>query len=101
LDPALAWSYNYARGWANLLLGRFGEAADFLTQTEFNDAHLLLAIAYLHLGRLADAQAEVGKMTKINSAITAQAWRLGYFFRDPAVLDRYALDLAQLGLPKT
>ena len=101
LDPALGWSYNYARGWANLLLGRFGEAADFLTQTEFNDAHLLLAIAYLRLGRLADAQAAVGKMLKINPAITVQAWRLGYSFRDPTILDRYALDLVQLGLPET
>ena len=84
-----------------MLLGRFGEAADFLTQTEFNDAHLLLAIAYLRLGRLADAQAEVGKMMKINPAITVQSWRLGYSFRDPAILDRYALDLVQLGLPET
>ena len=32
---------------------------DALTQTEFNDAHLLLAIAYVRLGRLADARAEV------------------------------------------
>ena len=74
---------------------------DALTQTEFNDAHLLLAIAYLRLGRLADAHAEVGKMIKINPAITVQAWRLGYSFRDPAILDRYALDLVQSGLPET
>ena len=100
-DPALGWFYNHRRGWAYLVLGRFGEAADFLTQTEFNDAHLLLAIAYLRLGRLADAQAAVGKMMKINPAITVQAWRLGYSFRDPEILNGYALDLAQLGLPET
>ena len=99
-DPALGWSYNYGRGWAYLVLGRFGEAVDALTQTEFNDAHLLLAIAYVRLGRLADARAEVGKMMKINPAITLQAWRLGYSFRDPAILDRYALDLVQSGLPE-
>ena len=74
---------------------------DALTQTEFNDAHLLLAIAYVRLGRLADARAEVGKMMKINPAITLQAWRLGYSFRDPAILDRHALDLVQAGLPET
>ena len=100
-DPALGWSYNYGRGWAYLVLGRFGEAVHALTQTEFNDAHLLLAIAYVRLGRLADARAEVGKMMKINPAITLQAWRLGHSFRDPAILDRYALDLAQSGLPET
>jgi tetratricopeptide (TPR) repeat protein len=99
-DPALGWSYNYGRGWAHLVLGRFGGAVDALTQTEFNDAHLLLAIAYVRLGRLADASAEVGKMLKINPAITLQAWRLGYSFRDPAILDRYALDLVQSGLPE-
>ena len=74
---------------------------DALTQTQFNDAHLLLAIAYVRLGRMADARGEVGKMMKINPAITLQTWRLGYSFRDPAILDRYTLDLAQSGLPET
>jgi hypothetical protein len=73
---------------------------DALTQTEFNDAHLLLAMAYVRLGRLADARAEVGKMMKINPAITLKVWRLGYSFRDPAILDRLALDLVQSGLPQ-
>jgi adenylate cyclase len=99
-DPALGWSYNHRRGWAYLVLERFAEAAQALTQTEFNDAHLLLAIAYVRLGRLADARAEVVKMLKINPAITVQTWRLGYSFRDPAILDRHALDLVQAGLPK-
>src|SRR5215475_3891865 len=100
-DPALGWSYNHRRGWACLARGRFAEAAQALTQTEFNDAHLLLAIAYVRLGRLANARAEVVKMLKINPAITVQTWRLGYSFQDPAILDRYALDLVQSGLPET
>jgi TolB-like protein len=99
-DPALGWSYNHRKGWAYLVLERFAEAAQALTQTEFNDAHLLLAIAYVRLGRLADARAEVVKMLKINPAITVQTWRLGYSFRDPAILDRCALDLVQSGLPE-
>jgi TolB-like protein len=99
-DPALAWSYNYGRGWAYLTLGKFAEAAHALTQTAFNDAHLLLAIAYARLGRSADARSEVAKMLKINPMITAHRWRQGYSFRDSAILDRFALDLGQSGLRK-
>jgi hypothetical protein len=73
---------------------------DALLHTDFNDAHLLLAIAYMRLRRLDDASAEVGKMMKINPAITLQTWRLGYAFRDPAILERYSLDLVQSGLPE-
>jgi hypothetical protein len=39
-------------------------------------------------------------MMKINPTITLHTWRLGYSFRDPAILDRYALDLVQSGLPE-
>ena len=99
-DQALGWSYNYGRGWANLTLERFAEAANALAQTEFNDAHLLLAIAYVRLERLADAAAEVKKMMRINPGVTLQKWRSGYSFRDSTVLDRYSLDLVQSGLPK-
>src|SRR5262249_31052733 len=99
-DPALGWFYNHRRGWAYLVLGRFAEAAQALMQTEFNDAPLLLAIAYIRLGRLAEARAEVRKMMKRYPAITLQAWRQAYSFRDPAIPDRCSLDLAQAGLPE-
>ena len=39
-------------------------------------------------------------MMKINPRITLKAWRLGYCFRDPAILKRYSLDLVQAGLPE-
>jgi len=98
-DPTLSWSYNYGRGWAHLVSGQFREAAKALKQTKFNDAHLLLAVAYARLGRLAEARTEVGKMLKINPTITLQTWRFGYSFRDPATLDCYSIDLMQAGLP--
>ena len=98
-DPALGWFYNHRRGWAYLVQGRFGEAVNALGQTEFNDSHLLLAIAHEHLGHSVDALQEVGKMMKINPKIRLKAWRLGYCFRDPATLERFSLDLLQAGLP--
>jgi adenylate cyclase len=99
-DPALGWFYKHRRGWAYLVLGRFAEAVDALAGTTFNDAHLLLAIAYARLGSSADAQAGVEKMLKVNPAITVQGWREGYSFRDQAILDRCAVDLVQSGLPE-
>ena len=99
-DPGLGWSYNYGKGWVYLAIGRFAEAADALTQTEFNDAHLLLAIAYSRLGRLDEARAEVRKMARMKPSLTATRWRLGYGFRDTELVDRYSLDLVQAGLPQ-
>ena len=98
-DPALGWFYNHRRGWAYLVQGRFGEAVNALSQTEFNDSHLLLAIAHERLSHSVDALQEVGKMMKINPRITLKTWRLGYCFRDPAILKRYSLDLVRAGLP--
>jgi hypothetical protein len=73
---------------------------DALTQTEFNDPHLLLAIAYVRLGRVDDARAEVEKAMKINPTITVQLWRLGYAVRGAAILERHAVELMQSGLPE-
>jgi tetratricopeptide (TPR) repeat protein len=100
-DPALAWSYNYARGWINLILDRFAEARDAFKQTEFNDAHLLLAITYARLNRPNDARSEIEKAMKINPTITSQIWRLGYSYRDAALLEHCAADLVRLGLPES
>jgi adenylate cyclase len=99
-DPALGWSYNYGRGWAHLVLERFSDALDALSQTEFNDAYLLRAIANVRLGRSADARAEVRKMMKVDPAITLERWRLGYSLQEAAILDRFSLDLLQSGLPE-
>jgi Flp pilus assembly protein TadD len=99
-DQALSWFYNHRKGWAHLVLGQFSEAVDALTKTEFNDAPLLRAIAYVRLDRAADARAEVGKMMQVNPGITLKAWRLGYSFQDSEVLDRYAPHLVQSGLPE-
>jgi tetratricopeptide (TPR) repeat protein len=97
-DPGLGWSYNYGKGWAYVAMERFSEAAHVLKQTEFNDAHLLLAIAFSHLGQLADARAAVDNMMRINPAITLQKWRLGYSFRDPKIIERCSIHLIQAGL---
>ena len=85
-------------GWAFLELGDFEAAAEALKQTDFVDAPLLRAIAYVHLDRMDDARAEVGRMLKVNPSITLAIWRQGYSFRDPAILDKFGADLSRAGL---
>jgi TolB-like protein/class 3 adenylate cyclase/tetratricopeptide (TPR) repeat protein len=99
-DPALGWFSNYNKGLASLALGKFEQAAEVLQQTEFADAPLLLAIAYVRLNRLADAQAQVAKMLKANPAITQTSWRQAYSFRDQGLFDGFVADLAKAGLPE-
>ena len=98
-DPGLSWFTNYARGVALLLLGRNEEAAEMLKTAGFFDAPLFLAIAYIRLGRQADASAAVEVMLKSNPALTVESWREATHFRDPAVLDQLCADLARAGLP--
>ncbi|MEY9167062.1 adenylate cyclase [Sinorhizobium fredii] len=99
-DPSLSWSFNLSRGWALILLGRYEDAVEPLKATELSDAPLALAIAYMRLGRTADAKAAVEKMLKANPKITIQTWRQTLNFRDPSILDQLAADLARAGLPE-
>jgi adenylate cyclase len=98
-DPALSWLFNYSRGLAFIVLEKYENAADALRTTEFGDAPLLLAIAYMRLGRQVETHAAIEKMLKSIPAVTVRSWRQGYNFRDPSILDRATTDLARAGLP--
>jgi adenylate cyclase len=97
-DPALGWFLNYGRGFAYLVTGRFDEAVAALKQTDFNDAHLLLAIAYRRVGLLAEARAEVDKIKKTNSSLTVERWRQRYCYKGSTIFDGFSRDLARSGL---
>ncbi len=98
-DPALAWFFNYVRGFIYIVMGRNEDAAKVLETTDFADAPLQLAIAYTRLGREADAHAAVEKMLKSTPDATIETWRQAWHFRDPSILDHAAADLARAGLP--
>jgi class 3 adenylate cyclase/TolB-like protein/Tfp pilus assembly protein PilF len=98
-DPGLSWFFNYVRGFIFIVLGKNEDAAEALKTTEFADAPLQLAIAYMRLGRQADARAAVEKMLKLAPGVTIQSWRQTWNFRDPSILDQAAADLARAGLP--
>ncbi|MBX5183377.1 tetratricopeptide repeat protein [Rhizobium sp. NZLR5] len=98
-DPGLSWFFNYVRGFIYIVLGKNEDAVEVLKTTEFADARLQLAIAYMRLGREADARAAVEKMLKSAPTSTIQSWRQTWNFRDPSILDQAAADLARAGLP--
>ncbi|MBX5203541.1 adenylate/guanylate cyclase domain-containing protein [Rhizobium sp. NZLR1] len=98
-DPGLSWFFNYVRGFIYIVLGKNEDAVEVLKTTEFADARLQLAIAYMRLGREADARAAVEKMLKSAPTATIQSWRQTWNFRDPSILDQAAADLARAGLP--
>ncbi|MBV7522148.1 adenylate/guanylate cyclase domain-containing protein [Ensifer sp. ENS12] len=98
-DPGLSWFFNYVRGFIYIVLGKNEEAVEALKATEFADAPLQLAIAYMRLGRDADARAAVAKMLKSAPTATIESWRQTWNFRDPSILDEAAADLARAGLP--
>jgi hypothetical protein len=56
-----------------IILGKNEEAVEVLKTAEFGDAPLYSAIAYVRLGRLAEARAAVEKMLKANPAVTIQS----------------------------
>lgn len=98
-DPGLSWFFNYVRGFIFIVLGKNEDAVEVLKTTEFADAPLQLAIAYMRVGRQADARAAVERMLKSTPDATIQSWRQAWNFRDPSILDQAAADLARAGLP--
>ncbi|MBY5363533.1 tetratricopeptide repeat protein [Rhizobium leguminosarum] len=98
-DPALSWFFNYVRGFIYIVLGKNEDAVEVLKTTDFADAPLQLAVAYMRLGREADARAAVEKMLKSAPTATIQSWRQTWNFRDPSILDQAAADLERAGLP--
>ncbi|MBY3259853.1 adenylate/guanylate cyclase domain-containing protein [Rhizobium laguerreae] len=99
-DPGLSWFFNYARGFIYIVLGKNEEAVEVLKTTDFADASLQLAVAYMRLGREAYARTAVEKMLKSAPTATIQSWRQTWNFRDPSILDQAAADLERAGLPR-
>ncbi len=87
------------RGFIYIVLGKNKEAVEVLKTREFADAPVQLTIAYMRLGRDAEAQAAVAKMLKSAPIATIQSWRQAWNFRDNAILDWASVDLARAGPP--
>jgi TolB-like protein len=90
-------------GWAYYAAGRYEEAIDAFKKARRpwnTDDHLLQAVTYVRLNRLDEAKAAVTEALKLDPSFTQAKWREGYFYSDPAFLEREVADLAAAGLPE-
>ena len=102
-DPNALKDWQYTRGWALRLLGKYEDslAAFKQTDTDIGDAPLNMAIDLVRLGRMDEAKAQVKLMLEKNDPKFTQAkWRQGYFYSDPSIVDGEVADLAKAGLPE-
>ena len=100
LNPgARPWLY-YRLGLAYSLKGDNEKSIAALKQSaKLPDMILLMAIGYLRLGQLDEAQAEYKRALAIDPTFTQAMWREGYFYSDPSVVEGQVADLARIGLP--
>jgi tetratricopeptide (TPR) repeat protein len=89
----LSWAYNVNGDYENSI-------AAAKAGPSWVDVPLLLAMAYVNLGRDAEAKAEVKRALAIDSKFTQETWKQGYFYKEPSILKRQLADLASAGLPE-
>ena len=100
-DPASRSWMNYRFGLAYSLKGEDESSVAALEEApEWPDILLLRAIGLMRLGRTEEAQVLYDRAREANPAFTQATWRQGYFYSDPAIVERQVADLAKLGLPE-
>ena len=110
LDPLNRDLYSGELAWAYTLMGRYAEAVSFdkrfVARYPNNEGgHWNLALAYVELGRLDDARAEVAEVLRINPQLTLEGERraeehaFGIIpLKNRALAERYLADMAKAGL---
>jgi tetratricopeptide (TPR) repeat protein len=90
-------------GRAYLLMGRYAEAVvalrAFLAHyTNFIGGHIYLAIDYVELARMDDAQKEAAAVRRLSPEFSLQSFRRMVRYKDKAIVDRWSSDLRTAGL---
>jgi adenylate cyclase len=97
----VAWSYSH--------MGRYAEAVSLIKQSlarypnSFGD-HWILGVAYVELGRMDEARAEVAELMRINPHLTLEGTKrseehgVGYPLKDRVLAERELADLGKAGL---
>jgi adenylate cyclase len=104
LDPKEAYMFLDRIAIADVVMGRYTEAIPTMQQflahhpTMFS-AHLLLAIAYIELGREREARAEAAEILRLNPSFSVKVNQARFgASKDPAIRERWAADLRSAGL---
>jgi tetratricopeptide (TPR) repeat protein len=99
-DPQNSEVNSFRLSWAYNVMGDYEKSiAAAKAGPSWVDVPLLLAMAYIHLGRDAEAKAEVKRALTIDSKFTQETWKQGYFYKDSSILERQLADLGKAGLP--
>ncbi|HZZ24992.1 MAG TPA: tetratricopeptide repeat protein [Roseiarcus sp.] len=102
-DPNALKDWQYTRGWALRLIGKYEDSLAAFKQADMSggDAPLNIAIDLVRLGRIEEAKAQVRSYLEKNDPSFTQAkWRQGYFYSDPSIVEAEVADLAKAGLPE-
>lgn len=104
LNPRYTASYLWSLGQAYRLVGRAEEAIGALQRAVLRNpdhitAHVMLAVAFMEVGREPEARAEVGEILRINPRFSLTVAKARMPYQDPAALDRVISKLQQAGLP--
>jgi TolB-like protein/class 3 adenylate cyclase len=100
-DPQNREVNNFRLSWAYNVMGDYeNSVAAAKDGPPWVDVPLLLAMAYIHLGRDADAKAQIKRALSIEPGFTQATWKQGYFYKDPSILERQLADLGKAGLPE-
>jgi adenylate cyclase len=109
LDPRNRDLYLSVVGWCYTLMGRYAEAIPLLKQSlarypNSHAGHWVLGVAYVELGRMDEARAEVAELMRINPQLTLERTKrseehgVAYPLKDRALAERELADLAKAGL---
>ncbi len=100
-EPGREQRYHWVRGNLYRLKGRYEDALRELSQGRLSPYfRLVRAMTYIHLGRQAEAEADVAAVEREDPGWTQSYWREGSFYADPAVLDGEVAALGAAGMPK-
>ena len=105
LNPYYSWDYLFNEGFALYMKGRYKKAIKVLEQGEERNENaiplkLVLAVCYLKINQLDEAQWKVEEIKTLNPATTIEHLSKTFTIQTQPYKDQYLDDLRKAGLPE-